>query len=118
MKTLRITQDTREGVCVLTVSGFLDMASMPHFESAMDALFDLGVTRLVLDLSFLEFITSAGLGAIVGRIRRARQQGGDIKVGGCSDRVLDVFKTFGFTDVFRVNPSVEAALAEFSASKS
>jgi anti-sigma B factor antagonist len=118
MRTLRITQDTREGVCVLTVSGFLDMASLAQLESAMDALFDLGVTRIVLDLSFLEFITSAGLGAIIGRIRRARQQGGDIKVGGCSDRILEVFETFGFTEVFQISPSVEAALAEFSASKS
>lgn len=118
MRTLRITQDTREGVCVLTVSGFMDMSSITQFESVMDELLDHGVTRVVLDLSFLEFITSSGLGAIIGRIRRARLQGGDIKVGGCSDRVLEVLKTFGFTDVFQVSPSVEAALAEFSAGAS
>jgi anti-sigma B factor antagonist len=117
MKSLKLTQDTREGVQVLTVSGFMDMGSVAHFESVLDELLDQGITRIILDLSYLEFITSAGLGAIIGRIRRVRQHEGDIKVGGCSDRVLDVLRTFGFTDVFEVSPSVKDALAKFAAGK-
>ncbi|MEW6517093.1 MAG: STAS domain-containing protein [candidate division FCPU426 bacterium] len=118
MKHMKITQDLREGVHLLTVSGFMDMTSVPKFEAALDELIAQGVIHIVLDLSYLEFITSAGLGAIIGRIRRVRQQEGDIKVGGCSDRVMEVLKTFGFTDVFQVSPTAEAALAQFKTTPS
>ncbi len=113
MNHLKFEQAQVGQVRVVTVIGFMDMREVPKFEALLDELINTEVDRIVLDLSNLEFITSAGLGAIIGRIRKVRSREGDIKVGGCSDRVSEVLKVFGFTDVFDVSPTKEKALAKF-----
>lgn len=115
MKQVTIQSEHVGAVEVLTLTGFMDMREVPKFEQALDQLIKSGRTRIVLDLSRLDYISSAGLGTIIGSIREVRRQGGDIKVGGYSAPVFDILKTFGFTEVFETYNTRKEALQKFGA---
>ncbi len=113
MKQVAISQESKGKIQILNVGGFMDMREVPKFEQALDKLIKAGLCNIVLDLSNLEYISSAGLGAIIGSIREVRRRGGDIKVGGYSAPVFDILKTFGFTEVFETYASRQEALKKF-----
>ncbi len=113
MKHVEITNQPKGKIEIVKVAGFMDMAEVPKLEQALDALIKDGMIRIVLDLSGLEYVSSAGLGAIIGRIREVRRLGGDIKIGGYSEMVYNILETFGFTQVFETYTSHEEAIAKF-----
>jgi anti-sigma B factor antagonist len=98
---------------ILKIQGFMDMTQVHEFESALDGLLSEGKTKIVLDFSELEYISSAGLGALVGRIREVRKNNGDIKIGGGTPAVMEILKMFGFSEVFSLSPTVGDAVKLF-----
>jgi anti-sigma B factor antagonist len=76
----------REGWIVLAVIGELDLAVAPRVRQAgLQAVRPMTVPlteppRIVVDLSGTDFLDSAGLGVVLGVVRRARQAGGEAAV--------------------------------------
>jgi anti-sigma B factor antagonist len=101
----------REGTTVVTVLGSpLDASNAERFKQRLATLVDGGVTRLVLDLSELRFIDSSGLGAIIATLKHIA--GGVTLVLDPSARAVnEVFRLTRVDHLFRIVPSVDAALA-------
>lgn len=59
--------------CVVTVSGELDLAAASSLEAELDRILGSGATRIVLDLSDLDFIDSTGLSVLVRAQQRAHE---------------------------------------------
>jgi len=57
--------DYEDGVAVLTVGGEVDLATVPALETAIDEALATQPTALVVDLSDVEFLASAGLQTLV-----------------------------------------------------
>jgi anti-sigma B factor antagonist len=95
---------------VLPLTGDVDLAAAPALRAELKASLD-GSPSLVLDLSALDFIDSTGLGVLVGALRRARSDGGDIRLAALPASIGRVFSVTGLDQVFRVFPTVEAATA-------
>ncbi len=75
---LEITVERNEGYVLCRPSGELDAYTVAQFREALTELAD---ERFVLvDLSHVPFMDSAGLGALIGGIRRARENDGDVAV--------------------------------------
>ncbi|HEX9681871.1 MAG TPA: STAS domain-containing protein [Acidimicrobiales bacterium] len=74
-----------------------------------------GVTRLVLDLSGVPFMDSAGLGALIGTIRSTRDAGGQVVVVAPHDDVRRLLHTAGFDRIVTVTGDVDTAVAELTA---
>lgn len=93
---------------VLRLVGAIDTSSVWMFRQAIA---DLPVPcRTVLDLSALSFIDSAGLGAIVGGIRRIRELGGDLNLAAPNSSINRVFATTGLDRVANIYANVEDAV--------
>jgi anti-sigma B factor antagonist len=71
-------------VSVLTVSGEIDIASGPRLRAALDEILDApdstALTAVVLDLSAVTFLGSAGLALLVGAHDHATQRGIALKI--------------------------------------
>ncbi len=71
---MHITKELRGATLVVRVAGELDVRTADEFRQTVDAaLGDLGVRRLVLNLSRVTFMDSTGLGAVLGRLRRLQE---------------------------------------------
>jgi anti-sigma B factor antagonist len=67
--------------------------------------------RLVIDLTNVAYLDSAGLGALVSTLKLARARGGDVKFCGLQELVRSVFDMTRLTSVVEIYPSREDALA-------
>lgn len=71
-------------------------------------------SRLALDLSSINFLSSAGLGAIVMLVREARSAGKQVALCCPTQTVKALFKMVRLENIARVHESLEAALTELS----
>lgn len=62
--------DSTDEVMVLGLLGDLDLSSVPALRSAGMKLLEDGWNQIVVDLSTVDFIDSAGLGVLIGLRRR------------------------------------------------
>jgi anti-anti-sigma factor len=73
-----------------------------------------GKDALVLDLSALEYVSSAGLRVFMLAARQAKGQQGRLVIADLQDLVKEIFEISGFTEVFETFPSVRDALGAVS----
>lgn len=65
---------------VVSTADRIDAFSAPELRERVGMLLSDGVGRLVIDLSQVPFLDSAGMAALVSALKQARQQGGDVKL--------------------------------------
>ena len=116
MKDFHIDRESRNDVELVRLSGSLDMYSFPRLETQLTALFQEGRHRVVLDCVDLDYIGSAGLGALIGFAKEARDRGGDVKLLNVPERIYKIIELLGFTKVLQVHATMEQALSSFAQS--
>src|SRR2546425_532656 len=116
MKDFRIEQEARGAVQLVRLTGSLDMYSFPRLESHLHTLFQQGHYNLVLDFHDLDYIGSAGLGALIGFAKQAREHAGDLKLLRVPERIYKIIELLGFTKVLQVHGTEDSALASFTKS--
>ena len=84
-------------------------ALRPHMERCSAAQ-----DRLVIDMSRLEYISSAGLRVLMLARKQAQAQGGVLVVAALGPMLREIFEISRFSVVFDVYPSVRDALAAIS----
>ena len=107
------TQKLQNGIYYISVSGFLDAHTFEQMEHLIDNLFESGVFRLVVDLSKLDYISSAGAGVFIGAISRAQENSGNIVLMTPSTNVKEVFDLLGLSQIFSFAETMEAAVKMF-----
>ncbi|MEL7208967.1 MAG: STAS domain-containing protein, partial [Actinomycetota bacterium] len=80
--------------------GELDAYTVGQFREALSELSE--VTHLLIDLSEVPFMDSAGLGALIGGIRRTRESGGDVAVACSRPTLTRLLHTTGFDRIGRL----------------
>ena len=103
------TVDSHE---VVEVRGEVDVHSAPQLRDRLIEVIDAGHSRVVVDLSWLQFIDSTGLGALVAGLNHATAAGTTFRLVCKVDRLLKVFRITGLHEVFDIRPTVEQALED------
>lgn len=99
-----------EGVTVVAVSGEIDMLTAPQLRADVLQQLDAGST-LVLDMSGVSFLGSAGLAVLVEASQHAKRRGSAFRVVAVERAVTRPLAATGLGDVFSVFESVERAVA-------
>ena len=106
-----------EDTVVLSPTGRINHASSDTFSAALRPHMErcaAGQDRLVLDMSGLEYISSAGLRVLMLARKQAQAQGGTLVVAALGPMLREIFEISRFSAVFDVYPSVRDALAAIS----
>lgn len=106
MLEIQVEDATDHTVC--RPIGELDAYTVGQFREVL-ATFS-GVTRLIIDLSEVPFMDSAGLGALIGGIRRARENDGEVAVACSRPTLTRLLHTTGFDRIVPVADNLEGAL--------
>ena len=92
---------TRNGNSLtVAIEGRLDTTTAPQLEAELKASLD-GITELTMDLSTLEYISSAGLRGLLSAQKIMNKQG-EMKVAGANETVKEVFEVTGFSDILNI----------------
>ncbi len=103
----------QDGVVVLCVEGTdaLDTACAAAFKhAAVEAIPDGG--DVVVDLSGLDFVDSAGVGAFVGLYKAARARGARLRFAGARPGVRSVLELIRLHRILEINDEVSGAASE------
>lgn len=107
---MKIEAENIDDILMLTpCDHIIDASSAPDFKGQMTAWIQEGNVRILLDLSFVEFIDSSGLGAIISLLKLLAGKG-DICLCGIRDQVMSLFKLTRMDRIFRTYPSSAEAL--------
>ena len=69
--------------------------------------------KVVLDMSWLQFVDSAGLGAILSCLRKLGAMNGDLKLCGLTKPVRSMFEMARMHRIFDIFPTCEEAVQAF-----
>lgn len=83
---------TLDGAVLLAIEGELDSTIGRDLREELEALVKRRPPRVVVDLSRLHSIDSAGVGTLVSLYKRVRAQGGTFTVTGLQDQPLAIFR--------------------------
>lgn len=103
------------GVSILRVSGYVDTTTSPDLERRLQALLREKRFHIVVDLSAVEYISSAGWGIFISEIREIREQAGDLKLAGMIADVREVFDLLEFENILQSYPDADLAVASYGA---
>ena len=99
---------------VVSLVGSLDTLTADDALATLRAEIANGRAQLVGDLGGVEYMSSAGLRALLSATKEARQRGGDLRLAAATERVHKVLDLSGFTSILRTFPDVEGAVASYS----
>ncbi len=108
-----LKEKIEEGIVILTVQGFLDAHTFEEMERTINDLFEERAHKLVVDLSKLDYISSAGAGVFIGAIGTAQENDGNIILMKPSPNVKEVFDLLGLSQIFSFADTLEEAVRCF-----
>lgn len=107
-----ITTQKETNGTVLTITGRMDAVTAPEFEKVIKQLIEEGNKGFVVDFKGLDYISSAGLRALLATAKLLKGKGGQIRFANITGTVKEVFDISGFGSIFQMHDSVAAAVAE------
>jgi anti-sigma B factor antagonist len=102
--------EAREGeVLVIAVDGRIDSTTSKQLEDILPERVQL-TQRVLLDMSDVQYVSSAGLRVMLKAAKFARSTGHDLMLTGLLPQVHEVFQVIGFDSLFRILPDRAAAM--------
>ena len=99
--------DLGNGVIKIELTGDLDAKGALALETLMGELLEKEILKVVLDFEKIHFVSSAGIGMLLGLTSTMRDEGGEVWLTKVSKQVLSVFALLNLDDFFLVKDSEE-----------
>ena len=111
---MEIAIQTIDSVTVISITGSIDGFTSDDLLKNLEGQIQAGVKNIVVDLCGVDFISSAGLRAILQAQKMIRQEEGDLRMASSQERVSRVLKLSGYTSIFKIFNDTPTAIASFS----
>jgi anti-anti-sigma factor len=96
---------------IMVVVGRIDSTTSPTFEAEILKWVEAQATRYVLELSGVNFMSSAALRVLLSMAKRTSRNGKTVLLAGPTPEVQDIFQIANFTEIFKIVATVDEALA-------
>ena len=112
MESFSIHASMNGNVAVATISGRIDSETSPALDEALTkAVGD--HAKLVLDLQSVEYMSSAGIRAVVKAVQASRKAGGELKLASVPETVNSILYTVGLNQTVNIYATLDEAVASF-----
>ena len=112
MAMLSIETESIQSVSVVNVNGRVDSDTAPELDDTLTKLLQ-DNDKIVLNLAGVEYVSSAGLRAIVKAYQNAKRSGGNVDLASASKSVEGILLTVGMMQMFKMFATSEEAAAGF-----
>jgi stage II sporulation protein AA (anti-sigma F factor antagonist) len=109
-----ISSEGSENPRVVALAGKLDAGSQSAAERYLESIVAEGSTRVVLDCTELEFISSAGIRALLFLVKRVKPIGGAVSVCAARPHVRQMLEFTGLKSILSISGTVEEGRAALS----
>ena len=110
------TRKVEPDLTVVELSGHLNLGNeLMSVENAVKRLIDEGARKLVIDVTRLDYIDSAGIGMLVACNGQMDRAGGKMRVAGAQGTVAKSFEVVHMDRITSLDTDVDAACRSLSA---
>jgi anti-sigma B factor antagonist len=111
---MEITNQEFKHCDMLKVTGRVDSSTAPDFAKALDKVTDAGRYKIVLDMSELEYMSSAGFRALLATQRNCKRYNrGELVLVKVPERIREALELAGFTELFKTFDDQVEAVGNF-----
>jgi anti-sigma B factor antagonist len=104
----------RQGdVLVVDVEGQLIVGNRQELKQKVLDELERGERKFLIDFSRTGYIDSSGLGVLVSRSKKIREQGGELRLANLNDDLKTLFELTKLDTLFQIADSRERGLASF-----
>src|SRR5258708_21695024 len=108
---MEIAQEHQGEVVIGPLAGRLDSSAAQSAETKLAAAIGTSVPHVAIDMSGLDYISSAGLRVLLVLAKKVQQAKGKVALFGLMPNVREVFSVSGFDTIFSIQPDRAAATA-------
>jgi anti-sigma B factor antagonist len=111
---MEIQQREHNGIQILELSG--KIIGGPDATKVNDKLHEFvegGMTKIVADLSQVNWMNSSGLGILISALTTVKNSGGELKVAAATEKIKNLLTITKLTKVIKLYDTVEDAMADF-----
>lgn len=110
---MNITEREQQGVVIYILEGRIDSEGAVDLDMALQAATAEGKCKMILDMSQVRYINSAGLRTLADILTQNKQNGGDLRLVNLNPKVQRIFQIIGFDKFFAIYGTVDEAIAGF-----
>jgi len=96
---MMIHKTQNDGDVILALTGRLDSVTQSDLMQELENIFKTKVSTLTLDLSALEYLSSAGLRVFLTARKKVGEMGGKMKIVGANESVNEILQITGYADI-------------------
>jgi anti-sigma B factor antagonist len=111
--SISLSESERDQVSEVRVDGVIDTITASDLEEVIESLLKRQRYMIILDLAGVDYISSAGWGIFISRIKDVRNNRGDIKLANMIPNVYEIYELLEFDKVLKSYPSVDKASDDF-----
>ena len=111
---MEINQTEQNGIVIIAIQGRLDAESAPEAERIIMDILNADKSKLIFDLSDLEYLSSGGLRVVLSASKETRQRDGKVVLCCLNEYVQEIFEVSGFHSIIPIVDTVESGMKEFS----
>jgi len=111
MANLQYSVKRIDDVSIVSISGSLDAATAPTLDKKLQAELDKEPRLILVNMNSLEYIASAGLGALININEALTGRGSELRLCCLNDKVIKIFKLLGFLELFSIYKTEDEAMA-------
>lgn len=109
--TIKIHEERKGKASIFYLVGRLDSSTSPEVEKKIDEQLSQDILHIILDLTKLDYISSAGLRILVHCHKVLEKRGGRILLAGVQKPIENILYVTGFLPYFKLYDSTDQALA-------
>ena len=111
---MKVTSKLMGNAAVAAIDGRVDSTNAKNLNEELSTIIDSGPSRLVIDCAKLDYISSAGMRALLLAIKKTNAAGGGMAMSQVSDHIREILEVSGFTRLTTVHDTTEEAVASLS----
>ncbi len=111
---MKMEEQASEDAVILKLSGkIMGGPDASLLNEKLHELIAAGKTKIIADLSKVEWMNSSGLGILIGGLTTMRNNGGDLKLANITDRIQSLLMITKLLTVFETFATIEKAVESF-----
>jgi len=110
---LVVGMHVERGVVILVLEGWLNERTYEKLEASLAEVFSGGQYRVIVDMGKVEYMSSAGAGALMNAVSQCAENHGRLILANPTAGVREVLDVLNLESVLPSMPSLESALATF-----
>lgn len=112
---ISLNEKANKDITDIRVDGVIDTVTASELEQVFNSLINRQRFKIIVDLAGVDYVSSAGWGIFISKIKEARNNDGDIKLVNLTEDVYEIYELLGFENVLKIFDSLDEARVDFGA---